>query len=431
MTNESNSGPKGGEEDDPLSATAMFFRTLDQQAGGKPAEPAANFDFGAPHPARERQDAPPARPQSGSDKGEFTAIFGGGRPPATPPGPLAPLQPPPGESFTPAWSEQDPAAKQGQGGEFTRIFVKGAAAAPKPSAKTSEPTPEPGPPRAKGFSSPGVSDAVSAETSFSQFFKQPAKVEAVPVQPVQPPSVAAFRPDTPRPSSTPDPFRSDSAFGTPVKAPISSGQDPQSITSLIQSLSSQASSGAGSRASEPAAYRSGSQAPFQPVAKPTAPAEFESGGVTQFIHRLAEMPPAPVVEAPATPPIREQDYGPGEYTRIISAPTRAVASAPAAPAPSPAPAALPPTPALVRPLVPAMPATPAVPAAPAMAPRPAPMPAMQPPVVPALHLPPMPAPLAVGAPKGKLEALVPMLLVVNTFLLVAILVVMIFLIKAK
>jgi hypothetical protein len=59
------------------------------------------------------------------------------------------------------------------------------------------------------------------------------------------------------------------------------------------------------------------------------------------------------------------------------------------------------------------------------------MPAMQPPVVPAPHLPPMPAPPAVGAPKGKLEALVPMLLVVNTFLLVTILVVMIFLIKAK
>src|SRR5580698_7071969 len=103
MTNESNSGPKGGEEDDPLSATAMFFRTLDQQAGSKPAEPAAKFDFGALHPATERQDAPPAQPQSGSDKGEFTAIFGGGRPAATPPDPLAPQQPAPGEGFPPAW----------------------------------------------------------------------------------------------------------------------------------------------------------------------------------------------------------------------------------------------------------------------------------------------------------------------------------------
>jgi len=65
-----------------------------------------------------------------------------------------------------------------------------------------------------------------------------------------------------------------------------------------------------------------------------------------------------------------------------------------------------------------------------MAPHHAPMPAMQPPAIPAPHLPPMPAP-AVAAPKGKLEALVPMLLVVNTFLLVAILVVMIFLIKAR
>jgi hypothetical protein len=59
------------------------------------------------------------------------------------------------------------------------------------------------------------------------------------------------------------------------------------------------------------------------------------------------------------------------------------------------------------------------------------MAAIQPPAIPAPHLQPMPAPPAVAAPKGKLEALVPMLLVVNTFLLVAILVVMIFLIKAR
>jgi hypothetical protein len=429
MTNESNSGPKGGEEDDPLSATAMFFRTLDKQAGGKPAEPAPTFDFSAPYPPADRQDPPPPVPQSGSDKGEFTSIFGSGRPAAAPPGPSAPLQPPPTEGFPPAWPEQDPAAKQGQGGEFTRLFVKAASSAPKPYVRPGDPAPEAAPPRAKGFSSPGVSDAVSAQTGFSQFFKPVAKVEAAPVQPVHPPSVAAFKPETPRPSSTPDPFRSES-FGAPVKEPISSGQDPQSITSLIQSLSSQASSGPGSRASEPAPYRSESQPPFQPVAKPSAPSEFESGGVTQFIQRLAEMPPAPV-EAPAAPPIREQDSGPGEYTRIISAPTRPAASTPAAPAPSPAPAAPPPTPAFVRPVVPAMPAVPAIPAAPAIAPRPAPMPAMQLPVAPAPHLPPMPAPPAAVAPKGKLEALVPMLLVVNTFLLVAILVVMIFLIKAK
>jgi hypothetical protein len=56
---------------------------------------------------------------------------------------------------------------------------------------------------------------------------------------------------------------------------------------------------------------------------------------------------------------------------------------------------------------------------------------MQPPGLPVPHLPPTPAPLAVAAPKGKLEALVPILLVVNTFLLVVILVVMIFLIKSR
>jgi hypothetical protein len=427
MTNESNSGPKGGEEDDPLSATAMFFRTLDQQAGGKPAEPAAKFDFGAPAPAAEGQVAPPPRPQSGNDKGEFTAIFGSRSPGAAP----APPQPAPSEVSPPTWSEQDFAARQGQG-EFTRIFVKGTSAAPKPAARISEPVTEALPPRAKGFSSPGVSDAASAQTGFSQFFKPPSKVDAAPVQQVQPPTVAAFRPETPRTSGTPDPFRNESPFDTPANKPISSGQDPQSITSLIQSLSSQASSGASSRASEPTPYRSESQAPFQPVAKPSAPPEFESGGVTQFIQRLAETPPAPAVEKPAVPPIREHDSGPGEYTRIISAPTRPVASAPAAPAASPAPAAVPlPTPAFVRPVVPAMPVVPAIPSMPAMAPHHAPMAAIQPPAIPTPHLQPMPAPPAAAAPKGKLEALVPMLLVVNTFLLVAILVVMIFLIKAR
>ena len=430
MTNESNSGPKGGEEDDPLSATAMFFRTLDQQAGGDPAEPVAKFDFGAPGPSTPGQDAPPARLQTGSDKGEFTAIFGSGNQAVAPAPPSAPHPSARSEDSQPAWSEQDPAAKQGQG-EFTRIFVKGVSAAPKPAARISEPAPEAAPPRAKGFSSPGVSDAVSAQTSYSQFFKPAAKVEAAPVQPVQPLSVAAFRPETPHPSGTPDPFRSDSPFGNPAKEPISSGKDPQSITSLMQSLSPQASSGAGSHVSEPAPYRSESQPPFQPVAKPPGPPEFESGGVTQFIRRLAEMPPAPVVETPAATPIREQDSGPGEYTRIISAPTKSVASTPAASAAShtPTPAAPPPTPAFVRPVVPAMPVIPPIP--PAVAPHPATMPAMQAPGLPAPHLPPTPAPLAVVAPKGKLEALVPMLLVVNTFLLVVILMVMIFLIKSR
>jgi hypothetical protein len=47
------------------------------------------------------------------------------------------------------------------------------------------------------------------------------------------------------------------------------------------------------------------------------------------------------------------------------------------------------------------------------------------------HLPHLPAPPVIAAPKGKLEALVPMLLVVNTFLLVVILIVMVFLIKAR
>jgi hypothetical protein len=53
-----------------------------------------------------------------------------------------------------------------------------------------------------------------------------------------------------------------------------------------------------------------------------------------------------------------------------------------------------------------------------------PMPAM--PAAPKVAPPPMPA---VAAPKGKLEAMVPILLVINTFLLVVLLVVVIFAMK--
>ena len=434
MTDKSNSGPKGAQEDDPLSATAMFFRTLDQQAAGNQAEPAAKFDFGA-GPAEGEQKTPPARPLSGSDKGEFTAIFGSASP-AGMPAPSSPSKPAPSEAVPSSWQEQAPPANQAQG-EFTRIFVKGASTPSKPVAKISQPATEAAPPRAQGFSSPGTSDAASAQTSFSQFFKPISKTDAAPAEPVKPPSPPAFRPGPSRPNSAPDPFNMDPSFATPTRESSAPAQDPQSITSLIQALSSQASSGAGARGSETAPYRQESPAPFQPAAKPSAPSEFESGGVTQFIQRLAEMPPAPAAEAPPAMPVREQDSGPGEYTRIISAPTRPIANPPAAPAASsaPAPSAPPLAPAFVRPVMPAMPAAPAIPPMPAVAPHAAPhaapMAAMQPPAIPTPHLPPMPSPPALAAPKGKLEALVPMLLVVNTFLLVVILVVMIFLIKAR
>jgi hypothetical protein len=433
MTDDSKSGPKSGEEVDPLSATAMFFRALDKQSEASPAESPANFDFVAPKKAAGGQDAPPVGPQSGGGKGEFTAIFGNDSP--APPAPVrsTPQGSAQGRPSTsePPWSKSDAAAKQ-DSGEFTRVFVKGASASPTPLAKISEATPEalPSiPARAKGFSSPGVSDSASAEPGFSQFFKPASKVSAAPAQPSQPPSVAPFRPETPRPCGSSEPSRAENPFGRLGDEPISSGHDPQSITNLIQSLSSPAASSGEPRASESAPYRSESLPSYQPVAKPATSSEFEAGGVTQFIQRLAEMPPAPAVEVPAAAPVRDANSGPGEYTRIISVPTRTVTGTPAPPAAPPAPASA--NPAFVRPAVPAMPVVPVAPPASAMAPQHAPLPAIPPLAIPAPHRPPMPAPPAVAAPKGKLEALVPMLLVVNTFLLVVILVVMIFLIKSR
>jgi hypothetical protein len=73
----------------------------------------------------------------------------------------------------------------------------------------------------------------------------------------------------------------------------------------------------------------------------------------------------------------------------------------------------------------------AVPAAPAIAPPAMPAPkAVAPPKVELPKIAPPPAP-AFAAPKSKLEAMVPILLVINTFLLVVLLVVVIFALKAK
>jgi hypothetical protein len=433
MTDDSKSGPKGADEVDPLSATAMFLRTLDKQSAAKPEELPAKFDFNVPEQGAGRRDALSRGSLSESDRGEFTAIFGKDDPIRTTPSSSVPPPSTPGAPFTPhqVWSDSDPAAKQGPG-EFTRIFVKGASPSPKPPARPSETAPDPSPltpARAKGFSSPGVSDAASAETSFSQFFKPAAKASA-PAQQNQPPSVTPFQPVASRSSSTSEPPRIESPFGRPGNEPISSSQDPQSITSLIQSLSSPAASGGKPRDPDPAPYRPETPASFQPLAKAPAPSGFDAGGVTQFIQRLADMSPAPAVEAPSAVPVRNQDSGPGEYTRIISVPTKPLASTPA-PAATPAPAT--PSPGFVRPVVPAMPAVPAAPPLPVMAPHAPPLAAAPPPAIPSPHLPPVPMPAApaVAAPKGKLEALVPMMLVVNTFLLVVILVVMIFLIKSR
>lgn len=419
MTDDSKPGQNRPDETDPLSATAMFLRALDQQSNAKPAEPAAaKSEAGIP---AERMGASSIGSHPGGSRGEFTEIFGKPLQPSSEPsfsmGSAPTQQPPQAEPVRPA-----EAASPQAPGEFTRIFVKDATPSAKPAARNIEERPEavPSPQaRPKGFSSPGVSDAASGETGFTQIFKPVlgAKPAGSPAQPGQP-----FVP-SPRPEAA----RSDVQFGRPGDAPPA--KPDQSITSLIESLSSP-SAASGPRAPEPAPYRPDPLVSHQPVAKPAPASEFESGGVTRFIQRLSDAPAQPA-QTPPSPPIRAQNAGPGEFTRVISAMSSPAVSTPPAPAPTPAEAPAPGI-SFARPVAPPLPQNPvhaAMPAAPAPA-APAPPVFTAPPVA-APRLPAAPAAPTGAAPKGKLEALVPMLLVVNTFLLVIILVVMIFLIKGK
>jgi hypothetical protein len=402
----------------------MFLRALDRQSELKPSEPtAATSDPVLPEQARE---AVSFAPHTAGDRGEFTQMFGK----LGSVGSSSEFSP----SNSPAMAnpERVEAAKPGIGpagtpgpGEFTRIIIKDAGAAAKPVAKSAEEGPESNssPIRPKGFSTPGGSDAASAETSFTQIFKQSVKATGGPAQSGQ----APLPPERPRPLHASAPS-SPAGGGFPTDRSDAGKQD-LSITSLIESLSSPSNSSISQRAPEPAPYQADPIASYQPVAKPAPASQLESGGVTSFIQRLSEPIPAPKVQTPLPPPIPQNDPGPGDYTRIISSPVKPGASVtpvPTSPAQSPGPVfARPVVPVPPIPVQAAMQPALVAPALPAMPVQNAPAPAPYSPPVPAL------APPAVAAPKGKLEALVPTLLVVNTFLLVVILVVMIFLIKAR
>ncbi len=199
-----------------------------------------------------------------------------------------------------------------------------------------------------------------------------------------------FNPLGPRPASTATPppapappaedisWKNDPFFRPPEKSAPPS-QPSTSVTDILSSLAESGSSPSGSRQPEPTP---------------------EAGGVTQFLKRLADVPARPSAPVASAPPPSPVDSGPGEYTRMINAMgTKPAMGTPAAP--PHAAAAPPPAPAFV---------VPALPPAPKLAP------------------PPMPA---IAPPKSKLEAMVPILLVINTFLLLLLLMVVIFLIKSK
>jgi hypothetical protein len=408
------------EEPQNLSATAMFLRGFDSSPGTTSADNAPGAAHTTPPsqaPVEQRVDLQlEPRDSAASAPGEFTGLFQTAGSPRTSPSSGADAAKP-----TPpiaAGSSASPSVP----GEFTRIFVS--THTPSTSAPASRldesPLPaatEPGVgSRSKGFSSPGLSDSASGEGGFTQFFKSASEQLAAPVKP------SAFTP--PQTSS-------------PIETqPIPSGRQElsgPSVTSLLSSLSSATSSHTPSTRPEPEPYRP-APAPswHNPIARSGEP-QVEAGGVTQLIQKLAHEPATaplpPTTPAPAAPPVAS---GPGDFTRMIStlgasgaSPSAPSGSAPAAAQPAPAPQApaLPPVQIPVKLAVqvpPVQAPTPPAGAAPAAAPK-APQIAVPAPPVPKLAPAP---PLAV--PKGKFDAIVPLLLIVNTFLLLAILLVLLF-----
>jgi hypothetical protein len=403
---------------DPLSATAMFLKAFDTDREEAPKGADRLAAEPQPTSAGAVPEAPAVPPpsQSGPEPGEFTQMFSsmGQRPPA--PQPSTRREAPPVSSEAARESQVQP--EQGPG-EFTRIFVSGKAAPYAPPARASEPPsrpapPSPGPSKSKGFSSPGASDSASAEGTFTQLFRNP-------------PRPAAPAPATP-PSASPDSSWKNDAFFRPAETSVPQEASP-SVTSILSSLAGPGT--AHPRTPEAAAYR---PEPL-PSYAPPKPAE-EPGGVTRLIQRLAQEPgpgaPTSAGPGPSAPP-PPPGSGPGEFTRIISGLGPLSAAAPPAAAPAPSGGA---APAFAIPAAPLPPASklapPPLPAAPMPhAAQPAAPASFAVPPVPAIPKPAPPPVPAIAPPKSKLEAMVPILLVINTFLLVLLLVVVIFLIKAK
>ncbi len=436
------SGSETPEQADSLSATGMFLRAFETKpetaaaSGGSaaPAQAGAGPDpFGPSGPARSAFAAPeqasgtPQAAVPASAPGEFTRFLKTLEPRASgepmPAGPLSPVPPSPAAASV----SSAPIAHGGPApGEFTRIFVSGKSPTPGSSPKKTDELPGLPPAAAssagaKGLSSPGVSDSASGAGSFTQYFNASASGSA-----------SRSVPPAPSPATGAEPLRRE-GMQPVADTPAAAGP---SVTSLLSSLSStSAGNPTGAGRQEPGPYRPAARTPFAAPAPAPAEPGAEPGGVTRLIQKLAQQPaapPAPAVPAPPSPlPVNS---GPGEFTRMIAkigAESAPVAqSAPAEPPAPAAPATFQiPVPAMQAPPVPAAPHIPAAPAMPApLAPKLAPAPAPAIPAPPALKLPPVAIP---APPKTKLESMVPVLLVINTFLLLVLLVVVLFLAKGR
>jgi len=306
-------------------------------------------------------------------QGEFTQLFGTPNPAAPPPksqsaAPVPQTSAAPQETLKPA------------SGDVTRIFVQQPAplteqpARGVPGTAASAPA---NPPRMKGFSSPGASDSASAEGSFTELFRRVTPSPA-PLPRIQPSAAQA--------SSSPPAVEK-------TEWPASTQKSP-GATDLFRALSAAEGSQADRNAHRPESFSN---------AMPASPAP---GSVTMWIQKLSqdvepssteqafEPPPLTATPAPGSP------AGQGEYTRIISGD--------------------------------ALKGSMGVPAPPVSAVPKVQAPAIEPPkvVAPKVAPPALAAP-AVPAPRTKLQEMLPILLVLNAFLLVVLILVVIFALMRK
>jgi hypothetical protein len=398
-------GIEGAGHPDPLSATGMFlnaFQTQPDQPVEQEQESAVEWfaaedksgaalggaklggPWGQPLNAPSVPSSAP-RPSLGEGKpvpGEFTQMFHKLEFAPSPPVSSAPEARP-----SPEIARQEP-------GEFTRMFVRATASMPqRPMPAVSDPAAfaPPATPRLKGFSTPGVSDSASAEGSFTQLFQTSAPAPAAPVR--------AF---TPLSNGT------EAAWSSNLDTPPSKdAMESAGATQLFRALSPE---------NESPANRFGEQS-----AQPAVPVANTPSSITMLIQRLTEdlQSSAASSPLPASGPEPAGVSEPGEFTRIMSGGSaRGVAAqgGPAGKVAGPVPAVFP-IPAAPLPPAPAF----SAPAAPAIA-------------VPKLQAPPIPAPpVAASAdpPQSKLQQMMPMLLVLNAFLLVVLILLVVFLLKSR
>jgi len=177
-------------------------------------------------------------------------------------------------------------------GSFTQMFSA-------PLDRTSTPTSVP---KVKGFSSPGASDSASAEGSFTELFSNPA----------------AARAPLPSQASSPSPLVEKLEWAVSREAAVTrkpTGGESPGVTELLRALSGNEGARADSLSEEPVSF-----SPARPVPSPALPSTAPADSFTVLLKKLTERTPTPqsldTLQQPV--PLMAAPTGQGEYTRVIT-----------------------------------------------------------------------------------------------------------------